>query len=213
MADGLVLRKQMVGRARNAISEPEALDEHELVRRAQQGDAAAFGVLVVRHQDTIYRLAVRTAGYDAAEDLAQNAFLKAWDALPGFAGDAAFGTWLYRIALNGCYDHLRRRARHRQQPLDAATLEIPDAGDLAEGIVAAAEEEERRVAIAAALAALPADDRALLALRIGEEWSYERIAAELQLNIKTVGTRLFRARAKLHRLVSQQLRERRGDGS
>lgn len=203
----------MAGRARSASSECETPDERELVRRAQRGDAAAFGVLVVRHQDTIYRLAARTVGHDAAEDLAQSAFLKAWDALPGFAGDAAFGTWLYRIALNGCYDYLRRRARHRQQPLDEETLAVPDGEDLAEGIVAAAEEEERRVALVAALAELPAADRALLALRVGEEWSYEQIATELHLNIKTVGTRLFRARAKLHRLVSQQFRERGRDES
>lgn len=203
----------MAGRARGASGECETPDERELVRRAQRGDAAAFGVLVVRHQDTIYRLAVRTAGHDAAEDLAQSAFLKAWDALPGFAGDAAFGTWLYRIALNGCYDYLRRRARHRQQPLDEEALAVPDGEDLAERIVAAAEEEERRVALVAALAELPAADRALLALRVGEEWSYERIATEFHLNIKTVGTRLFRARAKLHRLVSQQLRERGRDES
>ncbi len=113
----------MAGWARGASSECETPDERELVRRAQRGDAAAFGVLVVRHQDTIYRLAARTVGHDAAEDLA------------------------------------------------------------------------------------------LLALRVGEEWSYERIATELHLNIKTVGTRLFRARAKLHRLVSQQLRERGRDES
>lgn len=213
MADGYALEKQMAGRVMNAVREPQAPDEHELVRRAQRGDAAAFGTLVLRHQDTIYRLAVRTVGYDAAEDLAQSAFLKAWDALPGFAGDAKFGTWLYRIALNGCYDYLRRRARHRQQPLDEEVLAIPDDDDLAEGIVAAAEAEERRVAVVAALAALPAADRALLALRVGEEWSYERIASELGLNIKTVGTRLFRARARLHRLVSQQLRERGRDES
>lgn len=213
MADRFVLRKQMAGRAQDAVGEPSALDEHELVHRAQQGDAAAFGILVVRHQDTIYRLTMRTVGYEAAEDLAQNAFLKAWDALPGFAGEAAFGTWLYRIALNSCYDYLRRRARHRQQPLDEEALAVPDGADLAEGIVAAAEDEERRVAVMAALAALPADDRALLALRVGEGWSYERISSELGMNIKTVGTRLFRIRAKLHRLVSQQLRARRGDES
>jgi len=211
MAGGYALRKQMAGRTRGASGDCDTLDERELVRRAQGGDAAAFGVLVVRHQDVIYRLTVRTVGYDAAEDLAQTAFLKAWGALPGFAGDAAFGTWLYRIALNGCYDYLRRRARHREQPLDEEALAVPDGDDLAEGIVAAAEDEERRVAIVAALAELPADDRTLLALRVGEEWSYERIASELGLKSKTVGTRLFRARAKLHRLISQQLRERGRD--
>ena len=120
MADGLVLRKQMAGRAKEAVGEPEALDEHELVRRAQQGDAAAFGVLVVRHQETIYRLAVRTVGYDAAEDLAQNAFLKAWDALPGFAGDREGCSAAEKAHINGAATHdsgnVASRRRRRREP-------------------------------------------------------------------------------------------------
>lgn len=187
--------------------------ERALIARARRGDADAFGLLVQRHQDAIYRLAWRTVGPEAAEDVAQGAFLRAWSALPGFTGQAAFGTWLYRIALNGCYDHLRRQARHSLVPLDEEALAIPDAQDVAEAVVAAAEDADRRAAVAAALAQLSGEERALLALRVGEGWSYERIGAELGLKLNTVGTRLFRARAKLHRLVSQHLRQGEGDES
>lgn len=193
----------MSDRAKWATGDEAATDDAPvaLVARARRGDAAAFGALVRQHQDAIYRLAWRMVGPDEAEDVAQGAFLRAWDALPNFAGDAAFGTWLYRIALNGCYDHLRRRTRLREVPLDETTLAIPAALDVAATVVAADEDAARRAALVAALAALSPDDRALLALRVGEGWSYDRIAATLGVASKTVGTRLFRVRARLHRLI------------
>ena len=159
----------------------------------------------------IYRLAVRTVGVEAAEDLAQAAFLKAWEALPRFAGDAAFGIWPYRIALNGCYDHLRRRERRRHERLDDEALAIPGADDPATTVLAEAEQSARRAALLGALDQLSADDRLLLALRIGEGRSYDAIAADLGLNSRTVGTRLFRIRARLRRLVVRALGEGVGD--
>lgn len=212
MADGYAVRKRLAGQPKGATGDAET-GEHDLVARAQRGDAEAFGVLVQRHQDAIYCLALRMVGPEAAEDVAQGAFLRAWCALPGFAGQAAFGSWLYRIALNGCYDHLRHHARHNLAPLDEEALAVPDALDVAEAVVAAAEDAARREAVAAALAELSGEERALLALRVGEGWSYERIGAELGLKLNTVGTRLFRARAKLHRLVSRHLRQGEGDDS
>ena len=211
---GLPARRPAAARPSPADREPRAAAaDAELVLRARRGDAGAFGTLVQRHQDAIYRLAWRMVGPEAAEDVAQGAFLRAWVALPDFAGEAAFGTWLHRIALNGCYDHLRRRARVRLAPLDAEALAVPDGQDVAEAVVAAAEDAARRAAVADALAELSGEERALLAMRVGEGWSYERIGAALGLKINTVGTRLFRARAKLHRLGGRRLREGEGDGS
>lgn len=207
MTGAFMSRKRLAGRSDGQAEASASPTEDELVRRARRGDTAAFGVLVTRYQEMIYRLAVRTAGVDAAEDLAQAAFLKAWEALPRFAGDAAFSTWLYRIALNGCYDHLRRRERRRHERLDDDALAIPDAHDVAATVLADVEAAAQRAALLAALDQLPADERMLLALRVGEGWSYERIAADLGLNSKTVGTRLFRIRAKLRRLITLALDE------
>ncbi len=212
MVDTVAVSKRQTRRAGPAAAKLGELDEGELVRRAQLGDAAAFGVLITTYQEVIYRLAVRTAGYEAAEDLAQVAFLKAWEALPRFAGDAAFSTWLYRIALNSCYDYLRRSAKQRFEPLDDLALAVPDQQDVAAQVIATAEDAERRAALVAALAKLPADERALLALRVGEGWSYEQIATTFAINSATVGTRLFRIRARLRQLVRQQLGVEGDDG-
>lgn len=179
----------------------ERAEERVLVRRARGGDTAAFGELARRHQDAIYRLAARMVGPDAAEDVAQAAFLRAWVGLERFAGEAAFGTWLYRIATNLCLDQVRRAARFRPLPPDEAATILADDGDPAETVVAAAEGEERRAALARALDALPHEDRLLLALRAGEGLSYEAIGEILALNPRTVGTRLYRARARLGRLM------------
>ncbi len=186
-------------------------DEAALVRRARAGDTEAFGDLVRRHQDVIYRLAVRMVGPDSAEDVAQGAFLKAWTGLERFRGGAAFGTWLYRIAANLCLDHLRSAARFRPLPLDGAALAVPDGYDLAEAVVADAERADQRAALAEALAALPPEDRLILALRAGEGLSYEAIGAALDLAPGTVGTRLHRARARLHRLLTERLPGRQED--
>ncbi len=131
-----------------------AVDERELVRRARAGDGEAFAVLVRAHGDAIYRLALRMVGPDGAEDVAQAAFLRAWQGLDGFGGGAAFGTWLYRIAINLCLDDRRRHSRFRPVPLDDLAGTLSDGYDVAETVVDAAEGEERRAAVARALAAL-----------------------------------------------------------
>ncbi len=188
-------------------AEDATWDEPELVRRAQQDDIDAFSTLVRNHQDAIYRLTTRMVGTDAAEDIAQGAFLKAWQEIGHFAGEAAFGTWLYRIATNLCLDHLRKTARFRPLPLEDLAATVPDDDDVAEMVVGAAEREELRLALKRALAELSSEDRLLLAMRIGDQLSYAEIADLLALNPSTVGTRLFRARARLHRLVSRYLKQ------
>jgi RNA polymerase sigma-70 factor, ECF subfamily len=184
-------------------------DERGLVRRARRGDAEAFTDLVRLHQDRIYRLTLRMVGPDAAEDLAQQAFVKAWQGLDRFDGASSFGTWLYRIAINACLDHQRRVSRFQSLPLDEAAWPADRCDDPAEQVADAAERADRRAALDWALARLPDEDRLLLHLRVGEERTYDEIAELLQLNSRTVGTRLYRARARLHRLIVQHLG---GDG-
>lgn len=201
-----IVRPWPLGRLRPSV-EDAAYDECELVRRTQQGEIDAFSALVRKHQDAIYRLTTRMVGMDAAEDLAQGAFLKAWQEIDHFAGEAAFGTWLYRIATNLCLDHLRKTARQRLLPLEDLAATVPDDDDVAEMVVGAAEQEERRLALKRALAELPSEDRLLLAMRVGDQLSYAEIADLLSLNPSTVGTRLYRARSRLHRLVSRYLKQ------
>ncbi len=179
--------------------------EADLVRRAQRGDTGAFAELVRRHQDRIYRLALRMAGPDAAEDLAQQALIKAWQGLDRFAGGAGFGTWLYRIAINQCLDHLRRKARFHPVPLDDVEWAAGSDQDIAETIVEADERDRRREALAWALEQLPSEDRLILHLRVGEERSYEEISELLGINGRTVGTRLYRARVRPHHLITARL--------
>jgi RNA polymerase sigma-70 factor (ECF subfamily) len=189
---------------------PTAPAEADLLRHARRGDRDAYGELVRLHQDRMYRLAARMVGADAAEDVAQQAFVKAWLALDRFHGAAAFGTWLYRIAMNLCLDELRRTARFRPLPLDGVERSLGDGSDVADSVIEQMEGDSRRRALAWALDQIPSEDRLLLHLRVGEERSYGEIAALLDLNPRTVGTRLYRARARLHALLVQQLED--GDG-
>jgi RNA polymerase sigma-70 factor (ECF subfamily) len=188
-------------------SDTTADDDHELVRRARRGDVDRFTSLVRRHQDRVYRLAWRMVGPDAAEDVAQQAFLKAWLGLDQFTGASSFGTWLYRLAMNCSLDHIRHTRRFQPGPLADAEAWLAADVDVAEVIVEALEQSERRSALAWALERLPSDDRLLLHLRLGEGLRYERIAELLGVKPSTVGTRLFRARARLHGLIVERMHE------
>jgi RNA polymerase sigma-70 factor, ECF subfamily len=188
-------------------SETAADDDNELARRARLGDADRFTTLVRRHQQRVYRLAWRMVGPDAAEDVAQQAFLKAWLGLDQFAGASSFGTWLYRLAMNCCLDHLRHTHRVHPRPLDESDASFASDVDVAEVVVDALEQTERHDALAWALERLPSDDRLLLHLRLGERLPYDRIAELLGVKSSTVGTRLFRARARLHGLISARMAE------
>lgn len=127
-------------------SETAADDDNELVRRARTGDADRFATLVRRHQDRVYRLAWRMVGPDAAEDVAQQTFLKAWLGLDQFTGASSFGTWLYRLAMNCCLDHLRHTHRFHARPLADADACLASDMDVAEVTVEALEESERSAA-------------------------------------------------------------------
>lgn len=182
----------------------DALDhdvlDHEadrwLVDKARAGDVNAYEVLIRRHRDRIYRIALRMLGNSHdAEDVAQDVAIQLWTALSGFVGSSAFTTWLYRIVVNRCLNHLRRR-RHTRPVLD--TDPVPSVG-AEESVIA----KQQAAATMHAIAALPPDLRTVLVLHQMEGLSYREVAAITNLTEPTVRGRLHRARKQLlHELRS-----------
>jgi RNA polymerase sigma-70 factor (ECF subfamily) len=171
-------------------------DETDLVRRARAGESGAFEALVLAHQQFVYNLAWRALG-DAreAEDLAQEAFVRAWLALPNFRGQARFRTWLYRIVTNLCYNRLPRLRRELAALGEAAVLAQPD--ERQPDPAASLEAAERQAFLREQIDRLPESYRVLVLLRFQQDLPYEEIATILSLPLGTVKTGLFRARARL----------------
>ena len=171
----------------------EPTDE-ELVRRFVSGERGAFDVLVSRHERRIYNLAYRMLGRrDDALDAAQETFLACYRKVEGFRGGSAFTTWLHRVALNVCYDTLRRRSREDPAP-DDARIEPPAVADPAEASATA-------VDVRRALLEVPEDFRAVLVLHDVQGVPYEEIAEAIGVPIGTVKSRLHRGRAALARAL------------
>lgn len=170
--------------------------EQELVRKAQAGDLEAFGELVKEHQQFLFNLSYRLLGdRREAEDVAQDAFVRAWLGLRQFRGQARFRTWLYRIATNLCYNRLPGLRRALEALGDEHIVGVPD-----EQLVDPArtvEAGERRAVLHQEIEALPDGYRLLILLRYQRDLSYEEIARVLDLPLGTVKVGLFRARARL----------------
>ena len=171
-----------------------------LVRRVQKGDKSAFDLLVRKYQHKVVKLVSRYMRDPAdAEDVSQEAFIKAYRALPQFRGDSAFYTWLYRIAINTAKNALLSRDRNPVEfDLDMQNIEESSAmqGRLAdpetpESLLAT---EEIRETVNRAIAALPEDLRTAIVLRELEGLSYEDIAAAMDCPVGTVRSRIYRAR-------------------
>lgn len=171
-----------------------------LVQLAQRGDTAAFDALVLRYQHKVVNLVMRyVRDPSEAEDIAQEAFIKAYRALPRFRGDSAFYTWIYRIAINTAKNHLAARGR---SPIDY-DLDGPD-GEVSPEMQARMKDtatpealaltDEIRSIVNAAIDQLPEDLRRAIVLRELEGKSYEEIAAEMNCPVGTVRSRIFRAR-------------------
>lgn len=176
-----------------------------LVRDALAGDRRAFDLLVLRHGDMLFNLCFRMLGdYDEASDCAQDAFIRAYHALGGFRGEAAFPTWLYRIAVNICKNRLasaeyrRSRKTVRLEGTGADDTLLPANGRASFSNPAARfEREERESVIQRALDGLPPDEKTVAVLRDIEGRSYEEIAMLTGLRLGTVKSRLARARRRL----------------
>lgn len=171
-----------------------------LVQLAQRGDSTAFDALVLRYQHKVVKLIMRYVRDAAeAEDIAQEAFIKAYRALPRFRGDSAFYTWLYRIAINTAKNALAARGRSPiEYDLDAEESE--HSADLRQNMrdmatpEAMALTEEIRATVNSAIDQLPEDLRTAIVLRELEGLSYEEIAAAMECPVGTVRSRIFRAR-------------------
>jgi len=172
------------------------------VERAKRGDASAFERLVLENQKQVYNLALRMVkNEDDAFDVAQEAFLRAYSALPRFRGDSKFSVWLYRLTSNLSIDFLRKRRRENVMSLsflneqdETEEIEIPDERFLPETEV---ERRELRDQVSRGLDELPLEYRQILVLRELGGLSYEEIAEALALEAGTVKSRLFRARKRL----------------
>lgn len=169
----------------------EVVDERDLVERARARDQEAFRILVDRHRDRAYALALRfLKSPDDAEEVAQDAFVRAWLALPGFRFEARFATWLYRIVARRAIDRLSvlRKRRERETPIEA-TIEpaVPEASRM--------DADARR--LEELVAALPDAQRMVVAMFYYEDQSVERVAAAMGMPVGTVKTHLSRARQAL----------------
>jgi RNA polymerase sigma-70 factor (ECF subfamily) len=180
-----------------------------LVRRVQRGDKGAFDALVLKYQHKVVKLVMRYVRNPAeAEDVAQEAFIKAYRALPQFRGDSAFYTWLYRIAINTAKNAVVSRDR---SPVDY-DLDLQNSdesydmqsrlkdSETPEGLVLT---DEIRSTVNAAIDALPEDLRTAIVLRELEGLSYEEIAAAMECPVGTVRSRIFRAREAIDRRLRE----------
>jgi len=185
--------------------------DQKLVKRVQKGDKGAFDLLVLKYQHKIVNLIMRyVRDPDLALDIAQEAFIKAYRALPRFRGDSAFYTWMYRIAVNTAKNYL---AAQRRRPADVELdLQDPEQYDLhaklretdtPEGITLS---NELRETVERAIAALPEDLRTAIILRELEGMSYEEIAQTMECPVGTVRSRIFRARDAIGKKVGSMIR-------
>ena len=180
--------------------------DKKLVKRVQKGDKGAFDLLVLKYQHKIVNLVMRyVRDPELALDITQEAFIKAYRALPRFRGDSAFYTWMYRIAVNTAKNHL---AAQRRRPMDVELdLQDPEQFDLhaklketdtPEGVTLSNELKE---IVERAIAALPEDLRTAIILRELEGMSYEEIAQTMECPVGTVRSRIFRARDAIAKKV------------
>lgn len=188
-----------------------AVTDQQLVARVKKGDSRAFDLLVLKYQHKIFGLISRyVRDSDEVQDVAQEAFIKAYRALPNFRGDSAFYTWLYRIAINTAKNHLV--ARSRRPP--GSDVELEDAEYLESGGGLREIEnpenalfgEELKAVVDRAIAALPEDLRTAITLREFDGLSYEDIADIMDCPVGTVRSRIFRAREAIDGLVVQQMK-------
>lgn len=174
--------------------------------KAKQGDRDAFEQLVLDNQNKVYSLALRfTGNRETAADLAQEAFLRAWQGLGSFQGESSFSTWVYRLTVNVCIDHMRKRKRRESvEPtisLDGAGGAWAEPADWEQDPQRRLERSERERALARGLARLPDWQRQALVLRELSGLSYREIGEKLKLDLGTVKSRIARARLSLRKIL------------
>ena len=184
--------------------------DKELVRRVKKGDKQAFDLLFLRYQHKILNLVSRyLRDPEDVQDVTQEAFIKAFRALPRFRGDSAFYTWLYRIAINTAKNHLVAKSRRPPgSDVDVEDAEFMDGTDALkedESPESALARDELKAAIDSAIAELPDDLRSAVTLREFDGLSYEQIAQIMECPVGTVRSRIFRAREAIDRAIEPLL--------
>lgn len=178
---------------------PGADSDEELVARAREGDERAFGTLVDRYHAGVYRLALSLVSEgDVAQDVAQNAFLKAWRGLDGFRGDAAFRSWLFTIAANEARGWIRRRGKRKETALDGvAPPEAPGPDPEEDAMLAQEAARARR-----ALESLPDKQRMSVSLRLDEGLSFREIGELIGSSEGAARVNYFHGIRRLRELMS-----------
>jgi RNA polymerase sigma-70 factor (ECF subfamily) len=189
-----------------------AADDRALVREAQRGDVWAFEELVARHRDKVYARAFSMLRHEQeALDVSQEAWIKAWQRLGQFQQESSFTTWVTRIVINLCLDHIRRQKRGQAESVEEMEEEsggveryLPVVfGNPSEGL----ERSELRKRIDEALGRLSFEHRTALVLLEFEELEYKEIAERMKCSLGTVMSRIFYARRKLAALLRDMKRE------
>jgi RNA polymerase sigma-70 factor (ECF subfamily) len=183
-------------------------EEKALIERCKRGDLAAFNDLVRKYEKQVYNFSYRLTGnYDDANDVAQDAFLRVFNAIGTFRGDSSFSTWLFRITTNVFLDERKKAKAHPQTSLDeylelgesSVARQIEDPSPTPEAVL---EESERTQLLQEAVNGLPEYQRAMVTLYHSQQKSYEEIAEIMDLPIGTVKSRLNRARLALKEKLS-----------
>lgn len=192
--------------------EYSSADDVMLVGAARQGNLVAFEELVARHRDRIYaRACSMVRNQEEALDLSQEAWVKGWQRLNQFQGESSFSTWMTRIVINLCLDHLRKQQRQRTESIEAMD---EDSGGVERQMPVVAvnpterlERGELRQRIERGLDQLSYEHRTVLVLHEFEEMEYKQIAKFMNCSIGTVMSRLFYARRRLAAVLSDLKRE------
>jgi RNA polymerase sigma-70 factor (ECF subfamily) len=180
-------------------AELDALDERALIAACLAGQREAFDHIVVRHRRAVYQLCYRFVGnHEDATDLAQDVFLRAYRALRNFKGDAAFGTWLYRIAVNLCLNKVSSRAPRTEAIDERSGLSTREPDAMSQLMSA-----ERAGQVRAAIAKLPPRQRATLILRVYQDLPHQEIARLLGSSAGAVKANFFHALNNLRRLLGE----------
>jgi len=185
-----------------------ASNDEALVKRVQQGDVAAYNILVIKYQHKVAQIISKFVGNSAdVSDVAQEAFIKAYKAINSFRGESSFYTWLYRIVVNAAKTYLESNSRHKNQ-VDVDSEEFASID--AQGVLTSRdtpdrilESQELQQVILNAMNELPEELRSAITLREVEGMSYEDMSDLLQIPIGTVRSRIFRARAFIEEKMSK----------
>lgn len=188
------------------------MEEKKLIRLSQEGDEEAFGLLVNKYQGKVFCLAYCfTHNRETADDLAQEAFIKAYFGLSRFKFKSTFGTWLYRITINTIKDHLRKKERMNKVSIQDIHERFSFHEDEEKEREMKKWEEERRRIVHQFIRTLPEKYRTILTLRDIQDFSYQEISQILQISPGTVDSRLHRARKMLWGKLKPLSRKKGGE--